>query len=104
MSETNKTKKYCGGVRTLKPGYFKISLNMTQLEAHIKEVPTATWKNQKGETFVSIIMSEYKNGANQFGYTHSISIDEFVPQVRSDSQAVPEQTSPPPPDDTDLPF
>ena len=53
----------------------------------IQNVPdehVSKWKN--GKKYIKVIINPYKNGANEYGNTHSLAVDTYKPDYNKNQQ------------------
>ena len=82
----NSEKKYVGnGKKVGNYDLVNFSIKMSQAESHIYEY--------KGERWLRMTMGTNRDGANQYGQTHKIWIDEYKPDANANNNAPKKQMS-----------
>ena len=93
MSDQQNPKFYFGNFQEkARPSGDKFSpgsLNLTKLLDELgyevvkknKPVPSYIHVSNKGEEFLKVVINKFKDGPNQYGNTHCISVDTFRPKI-----------------------
>jgi len=93
MSDQQNQKVYFGNfqekVRQSGDKFLPGSINLTKLLSELgyevvkksKPVPSYIHVSNKGEEFLKVVINKFKDGPNQYGNTHCISVDTFRPKI-----------------------
>jgi len=90
----NNDRKFVGNGKQVQ-GYPLVNFNVCLSDLPSDAVYTG--KNS-GKKYINLTIGEKKGGEDQYGKTHSIWIDDFKPEEKTEAQAVPAGAS------DDLPF
>ncbi len=82
----NSERKYVGnGKKVGNYDLVNFSIKMSHAQSHIYDY--------KGEKYLRMTMGANKDGANEYGQTHKIWIDEYKPDVNANNNAPKKQMS-----------
>lgn len=84
MSNNNNNKMFVGnGKKVANYDLVNFSIKMSKVQEHIYEY--------KGEKYLKMTMGANKDGANEYGQTHKIWIDEYKPNNDSTTNNAPKK-------------
>jgi hypothetical protein len=94
MSTEEKKRTYLGNGKAVN-GYPLVNFSIC-----LSDIPqgVVTESKTNGKKYLNLTIGEVKDGPNEWGYTHTVWINDYKPEPKADSQPQPQRET------ADLPF